>query len=125
MAQRIESPVVTIPAGTLKAAPVTVPFVWQEGIVTVIEIDVPPGPSGLMGFHVTQSGSQVIPRTIGQDIITDDHYFIWPIEDFPTGAKWAVVGYNLDGYDHSIQFHFHINEFSPAGALFPAPIAFH
>lgn len=78
-----------------------------------------------MGFYVAQSGNQIIPRTVGQYIVTDDHFFTWPIEDFPTGAKWSVVGYNTDIYPHTVQFHFHINEFSSVPSPFPAPLAFH
>lgn len=125
MAQRIESPRVTIPAGTLQAAPVTTPFTWREGVVTQIDIDIPPGPSGLVGFYITQSGNQVIPNSIGDYIVSDDYNLSWLIEDFPTGAKWACVGYNLDVYPHTIQFHFHINELAAPQAMFPAPIAFH
>lgn len=123
MAQRIESPIATIPAGTAVAAPVAIPFTWVEGIVRVIEIDVPPGPSGLVGFYLTQSGTQLIPKTRGQFIITDDHFFSWPVEDFPNGSKWACVGYNTDKYDHSIQFHFHIDEFTVDTTAFPPMLA--
>lgn len=124
MAQRIESPRVTIPAGTAKATPVTIPFTWREGIVTVVGIDIPPGPSGLVGFYITQSGNQVIPHSVGDYIVSDDYAITWPIEDFPTGAKWALVGYNIDVYDHTIQFHFQINELAAPQSAFPAPIAF-
>lgn len=122
MAQRIESPRVTFPANTPQATPVTVAFTWIEGIVSLIEMDIPPGPSGLVGFIITQSGNQIIPHTIGQFIVADDQFFSWPIEDFPTGAKWAVTGYNTDQYPHTIQFHFHINELAVSVPAFPAPI---
>lgn len=125
MAQRIESPRVTIPANTAQATPVTVPFTWTEGVVTLIEIDVPPGPSGLVGFFITQSGNQIIPHSVGDVIVADDQFFSWPIEDFPTGSKWAVTGYNTDAYPHTIQFHFHINELSVSAPLFPTPIPLH
>lgn len=124
MAQRIESPRVTIPANTPKATPVTIPFTWREGIVTVIAIDIPPGPSGLVGFFITQSGNQIIPNSVGDYIVSDDYRFEWPVEDYPTGAKWALVGYNTDAYPHTIQFHFQINELVAPRATFPAPIAF-
>lgn len=119
MAQRVNAPVVTIPAGTPQSAPIATPLVWPDGIVRVIEMDIPPGPSGLVGFYIAHSGTQLIPETAGQFIVSDNRFFSWPVEDFPDGGKWSVVGYNLDVYPHSIQFHFLIDNLPDR---VPAPV---
>lgn len=121
MAQRINAPVVVVPANTPKLTPVAFAFSWPEGIVRTLEIDIPPGPSGLVGFFLTHSGTQVIPEGSGQFIISDNRFFSWPVEQFPTGGKWACVAYNTDVYDHQLQFHFLIDDI-PEMAPSPAPL---
>lgn len=95
---------------------------FQEMVIERIDIVIPPGPSGLVGFYIAQSGNQIIPFKPGAFIVADDKYFSWPVEDYPTGAKWTCVGYNTDVYPHTIQFHFLGHEISIAAPLFPGPI---
>lgn len=111
MAQRIETPVVTVPAGTLSTAPQDTNLTWLEGIIERIEVVVPPGPSGLVGFSIGHSRQPIIPFASGQWIIADDQHFDWQIENYPTGAKWFVRAYNQDIYSHSLYFVVHIREF--------------
>ena len=122
MASRIESPTALIPAGTAQASPVSLPLTFREMVIDRVDIVIPPGPSGLVGFFVAQSGNQIIPFNPGQFIIADDKYFSWPLEDYPTGAKWTCVGYNTDIYPHTIQFHFLGHETTIAAPLFPGQI---
>lgn len=111
MAQRIETPVVTVAAGTLSTAPVDTNLTWLQGIVERIEVIVPPGPSGLVGFAIGHSRQPIIPFSSGQWIIADDEHFDWPIENYPTGAKWFVRAYNTDIYAHSLYLIVHLREF--------------
>lgn len=110
MAQRIESPVVTVPAGTLRTAPLDTNLTWLPGILERLEIVVPPGPSGLVGFAIGHSRQPIIPFSSGQWIIADDEHFDWQISDYPTGAKWFVRAYNEDIYEHSLFFTVHLRE---------------
>lgn len=115
MAARVEAPAVTIAAGTAIATPQTTLMPWTDGIVERIEVRVPPGPSGLVGFRILHSGQQVIPFRSTDWIITDDETLPWDVENFPTGGKWAVRAYNLDLYPHTLYFRFLIRELaSPA-----------
>lgn len=124
MAQRIEWPSATIPPGTAQASPVAIPLQFPEGIIDRVDILIPPGASGLMGFFLSQSGTQLIPRTAGQFIVADDKYLSFPVEDHPTGSKWACVGYNTDVYPHTITFGFLVRELASELPMFPAPLAF-
>lgn len=119
MADRVEAFLVTIPAGVAQATPVTIAMPFPDGIVQELDITVPPGPCGNMGFAVSYGGQIIIPRSTGQFIVADDRVFNWPIHNHPTGGKWQIVGYNTDVYQHSLHVEFQVDEL-PA----PAPAAF-
>jgi hypothetical protein len=104
---------VTIPAGTAQAAPVTVNCPFPDGIVTDIEFVVPPGPSGLMGFHLAYGGVQQLPRTAGAFYVTDTEVIRRTIRSYPTGGRWQIRGYNTDVYAHTIEVRFLVDEFPP------------
>jgi hypothetical protein len=110
MADRIETPTVTIAAGTAIAAAVTTTFTWNDGIVERFEVLVPPGPSGLVGFRIHHSGQQVIPFRSTDWIIADGESLSWDVQNYPTGNKWACRAYNLGIYPHSLYFRVHIRE---------------
>lgn len=110
MAQRIETFVVTVPAGTAIAAPQTTSLTFDRGVVENMEILVPPGPSGLVGFRILHSGDAVIPHDRSKWIIADNEVIKWPLEGYPTGRAWAITAYNTDVYDHSLYLRILVNE---------------
>lgn len=110
MADRIETFDVTIPRGTAIASPLVTPLQFNQGLVTQIEIVVPPGPSGLMGFRIRHSGEPVIPYNRDNWIIADNEPIKWPLSGFPIGAAWDIQGYNTDVYDHTLYLRFLVSE---------------
>lgn len=120
MAERIEAPAVTVAAGTAIAAPQTTTLNWTDGVVERIEVRVPPGPSGLVGFRILHSGQQVIPFRSTDWIITDDEVLSWDVANYPTGNKWAIRAYNVDLYSHTLYFRFLVRELALPS---PAPLA--
>lgn len=106
MATRVEMFPVTIPHGTAIATPATVPMFFNDGRVERLEMRWPPGPAGLVGIRVAFSGQVVIPFQATNWLVTDDEAIVWPLERFPGSGKWQAVGYNLDNFDHTIQFRF-------------------
>jgi hypothetical protein len=119
VAGRIEVVAATVVAFTPIAAPVVVPLFFNEGRVDAIEIIVPPGPSGLVGFKVRHSAQVIIPYSGNAFIVTDDEKIHWPLENFPTGRAWDCVIYNLDIFPHTITFRFLVTDAAPALALPP------
>ncbi len=111
MADRVERFTVTVPAGTTQAAPQVSTLDMLPGVVTTIEIDVPPGPSGLVGFAIFHSGVQVIPFKLGTFLVFDDVHKAWNLSNFPTGDKWSVRAYNTDVDSHQLMFTFLLDEF--------------
>lgn len=117
MADRIEWFPITIPANTPVAAPLMFDTSFFQGTVTEIDVKVPPGPAGNVGFAIYAGGSQYLPRNEGIYIYPDDDYFLWAIENAINSGSWAVAAFNTDVWDHTIQIGFHVNEIavSPAG----------
>lgn len=124
MANRIESYTVTIPSGTLESAPTTIDTTFDPGIVDRIDVMVPPGPSGLMGFRFAYGSEIIIPNDASKWLIFDNYQGTWELEDYPTGKHWAIVGYNTDIYDHSIYIKYHLsNTDTPASKAGPGAIS--
>lgn len=112
MATRIETFDVTIPGGTAIASPQTTPLVFDLGVVQRIEIIVPPGPSGLVGFRLRHSQRTVIPYDTTKWLIADNEKIDWNVENYPVGQAWALQAYNTDAYDHTLYLRFHVVETS-------------
>jgi hypothetical protein len=102
MATRIETPALVVPAGTPVAAPVSLALYAQRAELQEIEIMVPPGPSGLVGFSFWHSSEQVIPAIRGTWIITDSETIRWPLAGYSVEPDWQIRAYNLDAYPHTL-----------------------
>jgi hypothetical protein len=106
MAREIRAFANTIPAGTPIATPAVFDMGMPARIVDKIEIHVPPGPNGQMGFQVAAAGIQIIPANAGMFIIASDDLIEWPLTDQLTSGAWQMIGYNTGQYDHTVYFRF-------------------
>jgi hypothetical protein len=119
MATRIEVQAVPVPAGTLLTAPQITPMTFDDGRVDTLEIVVPDGPSGLVGFQIRHSKQVIIPYDGVTFIVTNDEVIRWPMETFPEAQKWDVVIYNTDVYQHTLYFRWLITDVIAAPPLPP------
>jgi hypothetical protein len=114
---------ITIPANTAIITPVTTQT--PLGICTLVEIKVviPPGPAGLVGFAINGGGSQIFPQGTDKWFIFDDYVYDQPVDNQINSGQWAVAAYNLDVFDHTLQFYYYTNNivYSPGPDL-SAPI---
>ena len=106
MAREVQRFPVTIPAGTLKSAPVQINLAMPARIVEEVEIVVPPGPRGEVGFQLGTSGSQIIPITPGQFVVTDDEVIHWPLEGQIDSGAWQMIAYNTGAFNHTLEVRF-------------------
>lgn len=106
MAQEVRSFVITIPHGTLQTAPITTELEMPPRVVRQINIRVPPGPRGEMGFQIGASGVQVIPHNVGQYLVLDDESLSWQLDNQIDSGGWEISGYNNGDYDHTIHIRF-------------------
>lgn len=93
----------TVPAGTVKATPVTLPLNLPIG-ATVDRIDwtVPPGPRGQMGWYLAMGGTQVVPFGTNNFLRADDRHGSWELAELPDEGEWQFVGYNTGNYPHTV-----------------------
>lgn len=94
---------VTVPAGTASAAPQVTATTMPPRIVRRIEVTVPPGPAGSLGFRIGMAGQQVLPVNAGSWIITDNEHIGWDVSNLPDSGAWQVIGYNTGSQPHTIQ----------------------
>lgn len=123
MATRIEPFEVLTPRGTLEASFQRTALPFQDGRVERIEILVPPGPSGLVGFKVAHSNQSVIPISSSTWNIADGVKFDWQLTNFPTGDAWELWTYNTDVYDHTLYLWFHVHDFEADSVPMAVPLA--
>lgn len=106
MAVEVYRFVVTIPAGTPASAPVAFPLVMPSREVEEVEIVVPPGPRGEVGFQLGQGSTQMLPTNPGAYIVADDEVIHWPLEDQIDSGSWSMIAYNTGQFNHSIEVRF-------------------
>lgn len=126
MVDRIQRYGITITAGTTTAAPATTTMTFNDGIVRRVDVRVPPGPSGFMGFQIAYAGVPVIPDNADEYMVMDGEGWSYDLDNNPTGGQWQLVGYNTDIYDHVVYVTFHVDEIpkpvQAAQAILPIPL---
>lgn len=116
MAIEIRPFTVTIPAGTAVSAKFTVSLAMPARVVSQIDVRVPPGPRGEVGFGVGSSGVIVVPFGGAAYIVTDDEPLTFVLENLIDSGGWQFFGYNTGAYDHTIRLYFHCDLIRGAGA---------
>lgn len=106
MASEVRHYTITVPAGTPPDAGWTASLDMPPRIVREIEIIVPPGPRGTVGFALGSSGQAVIPRQQGEWIVTDNEQIRWPLETGIDSGGWQLYGYNTGVYPHTLYIRF-------------------
>lgn len=112
----------TIPAGTPLAAPVTRDLSFPSRVVDRIDIMVPPGNNGLVGFQIANAGIAVIPANLGGFLTANGETLIWPLEQQIDSGSWQLIGYNLGVYDHTLYVRFLLSlvQEQPGGGGLPS-----
>jgi hypothetical protein len=106
MSREIRAFAPTIPACTPQSAPVAFSLAMPARIVDQIDIRVPPGPNGLMGFQITSANQPIIPYNAGAFVIANDERIIWALTNQITSGAWQLMGYNTGQYDHTVYVRF-------------------
>lgn len=120
MADEVRQFTISVPAGTLATAPATFLMTMPPREVEALQIIVPPGPSGLVGFAVLVGGVQVIPYLSDPWIITAGENITWPLDRMPNSGSWAVRAYNTGTTAHSVYFRWLLRYVSSAARVLGA-----
>jgi hypothetical protein len=121
MATRVLPFTVTIPPETLASAPVSIPINLDGWTVEALDLEVPPGPSGLMGFQIYNNGVAWIPYGPGNWLVWDDNTERYYLDNQPDAGGWAVVGYNDGVYPHNVTVRAHVSPAVTADSSTPTP----
>lgn len=108
MASRILPFRITVPAGTPDTAPHVQDIDLDGWIVQRLDLDVPAGPAGLMGFQVFNNGVPWLPYGADEWVIWDDVKDTWYLDGQPNAGGWEVRAYNTGTYDHSLTVRAHV-----------------
>lgn len=106
----------TIPANTPRGAPVELDISFAPGVVLVIEVVFPVGPSGLVGIALAQAHQPVLPRNKGAWWIGDGEAVKRDVTGYNDSGDWQLVGFNEDIIEHTVLVRFAVAEIAlPAG----------
>lgn len=119
MSDEIRSYTCLVPAGTPATAPVSFDLTFPSREVDTLEIVIPPGPSGFVGFAVQNSGLTVIPYDSDSWIISSNEKIVWPLHGYINSGSWQIQAYNTGVNDHAIYVRFLL---SLVGATASAPM---
>lgn len=104
MADEIRQFSISVPGNTPASAALSFPMTFPPRDVQGLEIIVPVGSSGLVGFAIDVGGAQVIPYLSDPWIITAGEIINWPLEHMPNSGAWSVRAYNTGQNDHAVRF---------------------
>lgn len=119
MAREVQVFDVTVPAGTLKTAPQVTALAMPARVVREIEVIIPPGPRGNVGFQIGLANRQLLPYTAGSFIVSDDETIRWPLEEMPSSGAWQVIAYNTGQFPHTLEFRFLVDLPGTVGSALP------
>lgn len=120
MVREIQSFACTITAGTAKATPATVQTKLGQRLVRAVSILFPAGCAGLVGVALSAANTPVIPFGLAQWLVADGEDLHYELDDQIQSGQWALVGYNLGSFDHTIYVRYEL-DLPPLPS--PAPVS--
>jgi hypothetical protein len=93
---------VTTPANTPLASPQSTLWPLEDNYLKYVDVLVPPGPSGLLGFRLMWANQQVIPWGNDSWLITDNERVHVDCDFMMTITGLVIESYNTDIYAHTI-----------------------
>lgn len=102
MADEVRIYPVLVPKGTLQTAPQVTALPMPQRLVQRIQILVPPGPGGMVGFQLAAGGQSIVPYNDASWIVTNNEVIDWPLEGMPEAGSWQLHAYNTGKFDHTL-----------------------
>lgn len=106
MANQVQRFTVTVAAGTPLASPATFDLSFPPSGVDRIDVRIPPGPLGNVGFQIGSSGQPVMPFNAGAFIVGNDELIVWPLTNLWDSGNWTMFAYNTGSYPHTLEVRF-------------------
>lgn len=102
MATEVHEFPIVVPAGTPRSAPLTFNLAMPPRQVVRIDVEVPPGPRGEVGWAIGAAGVAILPAEAGAFIVTDSRVVEWPLEDQIDSGAWQLFVYNTGAFNHAL-----------------------
>lgn len=110
MASRVELFDVTVTAGTPRTAPAVTATAFDDATVDVIEVLVPIGCNGLVGFQLRHSNAGIFPREDDRWIIANGETVRWDSQVPIDSGTWAIRAYNEGIHNHTLYVRMYVRE---------------
>lgn len=123
MGSEVRNFVVSTPAGTAIATPLTTSLAMPAREVEHIRVRIPPGPNGQLGWMLSMAGTPVIPTNAGGWIVGNDEIIDWDLTGQPNSGAWQLQSYNIGGNPHSVYITFTLNPIGARSSLPTSPLA--
>lgn len=104
---------VLTPVGTALASPLVTNIAMPPRTVRSIEVRIPPGPNGELGFAIGMNNVSVVPVVPNTWVVTSDEVKVWDVTLGLNSGAWQVMSYNTGIYPHTIQVIFHVDQVTP------------
>lgn len=119
---RVQAFAVQVPALTDPSSLFFQGTVFDPGEVVGIEVIIPDGVAGLVGFQIAMASQAIIPWDVDTFIVGNNEKIDWSIAGQSNTGDWGVYAYNQDFFPHTLYLRYLIVENSNA-ALTTAPAA--
>jgi hypothetical protein len=115
---------ITVPPGVPSTAPQTFACAMPPRDIAAIDVKVPPGFNGKVGFQIAAAGQQQIPINVGAFVVTNDEEISWDWTNSVNSGAWQVLAYNIGTYPHTFEVRFRVNLVGAHRAtIYPQPLA--
>lgn len=91
----------TVPTGTPRAAPLSIPFAVDNLILASLDLQIPDGHVGLTGFAINFAGKRIVPWDDEDSWIQGNNQDVPFSVMFEVGTEIVFVLYNEGAYDHN------------------------
>lgn len=120
-ATRVYETQVTVPAGTLHTAPLTVPWVTEDNDVADIEIEIPPGHNGVTGIRVMKGDVQLLPYGTGTFLVANGYDRVFPVGEYLPTSDVKIQAYNEGLYSHTFYLRMTVSNHVIPSTASPVP----
>jgi hypothetical protein len=100
---------VTVPTTATAASPQATNIALGPRLVRAIDIVVPTGVNGVVGFRLGLAGQSVIPANAGAWDVTSGEVVHHELSNLPNSGAWQLIAYNSGQYPHTLQVRFTVD----------------
>lgn len=90
-----------VPAGTIRTAPLSIPYAVDDLILARCDLQIPDGHVGLTGFAINFAGRRIVPWGDVDTWIQGNNDELNFHINFEVGTELVFVLYNEGAYDHA------------------------